>query len=498
MRRSLAAPLLVLCAAVVPALAACVERVSPDAVDSTVDARVDPTAASFGWVTSGSSRLQTGSLDVPLDHDDPSKGTITLHVVRHLADPDLRIGTLLVNPGGPGIGGTWLAREAEGIYTERLLDRFDILAWDPRGTGESDPHIDCIDNYDRYYAMVDLTPDTAEERQFAVDTAREFADACATKNADLLQYVGTNSSARDIDLIRRALGEDTISYFGFSYGSELGAVWSTMFPDTVRAAVLDGAADPNADATESNLQQAAGFEQTLTNFLAWCDTDTSCTFHGGDGAASAFDALMRRLDESPVPSDADRPDVNLAVAITAVVQAMYSDSLWPRLATALHDAEQGHGRGLLSLYDDYLERQPDGTYSNALEAFQVIRCMDTVERPTVAEDDAGAAAFREVSPRLAPGTIGSYFCTFFPPTTDARIAVSGGAPVPILVVGTTGDAATPLESTRAMARTIDGRLVIVTADQHTGYGVNACVDTAVDEYLIDPVGHTPTNGLTCD
>jgi len=465
---------------------------------SAADARNDASAEEFGWVTSKSDRrLQTGSLEVPVDYDDPSQGTMTLHVVRHLADPEQRIGTLLVNPGGPGFGGTSLAVQAADIYTSDLLARFDILGWDPRGTGESDPHIDCVDDYDRYYASIDLTPDTPDERQFAVDTAKEFTEACVTKNVRILAHVGTNDSARDMDAIRQALGEQTISYFGFSYGSELGAVWATMFPDTVRAAVLDGAADPNADDMESALQQAAGFEQSLTTFLDWCDTDTSCTFHGGDGATAAFDALMQRLDESPVPSDEGRPDVNLAVAVTAVVMAMYSDSLWPQLATALNDAEQGEGRGLLRLYDDYLERGPDGTYADTLEAFQVIRCMDSPERPTVDEEDASSADFREVSPRLAPGTVGTYFCTFFPPTRDPRIAITEVSTVPILVVGTTGDAATPLEGSRSMATTLGGRLVVVTADQHTGYGANDCVDAAVDQYLIDPATNTPDDELTC-
>ena len=173
-----------------------------------------------------------------------------LYLARHLATkPDERIGTLLVNPGGPGFGGSELAVHADQIYGQTLLDHFDIVGWDPRGTGASEPAIDCIDDYDHFFAGADITPDDEAERQQLVDLAKEFADDCVDKNADILQYVGTNNSARDMDAIRRALGEDTISYFGFSYGSELGATWATMFPDTVRAAVLDGAVDPTADAT---------------------------------------------------------------------------------------------------------------------------------------------------------------------------------------------------------------------------------------------------------
>ena len=176
-----------------------------------------------------------------------------------------------MNPGGPGFGGSEFAIFAELVpYDEELLDHFDIIGWDPRGTGQSEPFIDCIDDYDRFFAEPDITPESAQERQEAVDLAEEFADDCVANNADIIEHVGTNNSARDIDVIRRALGEETISFFGFSYGSELGATWATLFPDTVRAAVFDGASNPAADPTQSSIQQLRGFEDTLATFLAEC------------------------------------------------------------------------------------------------------------------------------------------------------------------------------------------------------------------------------------
>ncbi|HQZ35984.1 MAG TPA: alpha/beta hydrolase, partial [Ilumatobacteraceae bacterium] len=341
-------------------------------------------------------------------------------------------------------------------------------------------------------------PDDATERQAIADTAEEFADDCATKNADIIDFIGTNNSARDMDSIRRALGEATISYFGFSYGSELGATWATLFPDTVRAAVLDGAADPTADYIESGLQQSVGFENSLTTFLAQCSADDSCEFHNGGDAEGAFDALMTSLDNDPVPSEAGRPDVNLQVALSGVSEAMYSDQSWPQLATALADAHNGDGNGLLALYDEYFARSFDGTYENSLEAFQTIYCMDTAERLSVAEEDATAPEFNAVAPRLSPGTTGSYFCTFFPPATDPRVEITGKGAGPILVMGTTGDSATPLAGTRVMAKSLeDGRLVIVTGNQHTGYGVNACSSDTIEQYLIDPVKHAPADGTEC-
>jgi pimeloyl-ACP methyl ester carboxylesterase len=431
--------------------------------------------------------VETAVLEVPVDYEKPDGPTFELFVARRLADDqENKIGSLLVNPGGPGFGGSDFAIFADQIYGEELRERFDIVGWDPRGTGQSEPAIDCIDDYDRYFSGTDITPDDASEKQEIVDLAEEFADNCVENNADYFEYVGTNNSARDIDSIRQALGEEQVSYFGFSYGSELGATWATLFPETVRAAVLDGAADPNADLVEGGLQQAAGFEATLATYLAQCSDDPSCEFHNGGDAEGAFDALMLALDEEPIPSEPGRPDITRGVALQAVAQAMYSQSFWDQLSEALANAQAGDGAGLLALYDSYYQRQSDGTWGNELEAFQTIVCMDDPERLSVEEDDATAPQFIEVAPRFMPHTTGTYFCTFYPPSIDPRTKITGAGAGPIVVIGTTGDPATPLSSTRAMADTLeDGRLVVVDADQHTGYGVNDCVDDVVHRYLVD-------------
>ncbi len=478
---------------------------STGTIDSTppaTDAPLDPdgtapaTGPTIRW-RRVNDQIEQGLLDVPLDYDDPSAGVYTLYLVRRLADDqENKIGSLLINPGGPGFGGTPFASNAEFIFGDPLLERFDIVAWDPRGTGSSSPAIDCIDDYDQYYAGSDITPDDEAERQQIIDVAEDFAAQCATKNAEILQHVGTNDSARDMDSIRRALGEDTISYFGFSYGSELGATWATLFPDTVRAAVLDGASDPTVGLTESGVQQAAGFEAALSTYLATCSGDPECTFHNGGDAERAFDALMQSLDDQPIPSEAGRPDVTRGVALQAVAEAMYDASFWDQLSDALTDAQHGDGAGLLALWDSYNQRMPDGTWPNSLEAFQVIRCMDEAERPTVAEDDATVPQYLAVAPRFAPNTTGTYFCTFFPPTDQPRVPITGAGAGPIVVIGTTGDPATPLAGTRVMADTLeDGRLIVVTADQHTGYRANSCVDDAVHEYLIDL--QPPESELQC-
>lgn len=439
--------------------------------------------------------VDVGLLTVPIDYADPDGPTMDLFIARRNADdPGRRIGSLLVNPGGPGFGGSIFAIFGDQIYDAELLRHFDIIGWDPRGTGESEPAIDCIDDWDEYAAAIDVADDLAAAN---VEIAQRFAAECERRNADIISFVGTNNSARDMDTIRRALGEDTISYFGFSYGSTLGAVWATLFPDTVRAAVLDGASDPEADRLESSLQQIAGFEESLSTFLARCSARPSCAFHNGGDAEGAYDRLMEDLEANPVPSRPGRPMVGRSVATTGVIQAMYSESFWPQLERALAAADGGDGAGLLELFDRYYQRNPDGSFGNELEAFQVISCADRPERPTAEELSAETARFHEVAPRLVPAdSEPGFFCTFMPPALDPRATVTGDGAGPIVVIGTTGDPATPFESTRRMAQTLeDGRFVIVEADQHTGYGVNRCIVEVVNRYLVDLA--PPADGTEC-
>jgi len=431
--------------------------------------------------------LECAYIDVPLDYSNTESENISIYMTRRPAtDRDRRIGTLLVNPGGPGFGGSYLAERAEYIFSSDLLERFDILGFDPRGTGLSEPAIDCIDDYDDFFAGGDITPDTDAERLEMVDSMREFTETCFRENGEILPHVGTNNVARDMEMIRRSLGEDRISYFGFSYGSELGSVWATMFPETVRAAVLDGATDPEADSLDGSLQQAKGFEQSISTFLARCSDDRSCAFHNDGDAEGAFDELMARMDENPIPTSAGRPDLTRGMALTAVAQAMYSSSRWDALERALDDAQVGDGAGLLDLFDAYFQRRPDGSYGNELEAFLNILCADEPTRITIEEADAEAARFTEIAPRFRPGTTGNYTCVFWPEAINPRIDITGAGAGPIVVIGTTGDSATPLEGTRNMARVLeDGRLIVVTAEQHTGYTSDACAQRIADAYLVD-------------
>jgi pimeloyl-ACP methyl ester carboxylesterase len=437
-----------------------------------------------------------GLLTVPVSYDDPSSDTMELFVVRRRAsDPDLRIGSLLVNPGGPGFPGTDLAIYAETTYGQDLLTHFDIVGWDPRGTGQSDMPIVCTNDYDRYIADVPTVPLNDAERQLAVDRSLEITDLCIERNPVLWDRVGTNNTARDMNVLRQALGEETISYFGFSYGSELGATWATLFPETVRAAVLDGATDPNPDVAA--VQQAAGMERAFDAFLSWCANDSSCAFFNDGNPGDAFDELSARLETDPVPTVPDRAPATLTMLIWAVQSSLYLESEWPDLAEALDAVSEGDGTKVLALYDSYFRRGDDGTYGHQLEAHRAITCPDQAERQTVAEADQEMTLQTAVAPRLHPeGSVGDYYCTFAPPAQDPRVALTGVGAGPIVVVGTTGDPATPIESSQAMTDALeDGHLVVVDAQQHTGYSVNDCIKSVVGDYLVDLV--VPADGTEC-
>jgi pimeloyl-ACP methyl ester carboxylesterase len=428
--------------------------------------------------------LMCARFSVPYDYENPTKGQFSLKLMKRPANkPSKRLGSMLVNPGGPGFGGTYLTDSADSFFGGALLDVFDLVAWDPRGTGDSTPAVDCISNYDPYFTL-DPSPETPAQRQALFDISRTFGEECQKKSGEILPYISTNATARDMDLIRAALGEDKISYFGFSYGSELGATWATMFPTTVRAAVFDGATDPTADYIQSGLNQAKGFETEFTKFLAQCSKNKECAFHNGGRAEAAFDTLIELLDKEPLVVGKDRAPVNQAIALVAVAQAMYSSSMWPELETALDNAKKGDGSGLLSLFDSYYQRSPDGTYGNELEAFKAISCLDDPGPKTVEEADSFIPQFEKIAPRLFATFTSGYDCVFWPAPPDPRIAITGKGAGPIIVIGTTGDAATPLASSRVMAKTLeDGRLIVVENNRHTGYGSNACVTDAVNSYL---------------
>jgi pimeloyl-ACP methyl ester carboxylesterase len=464
-------------------------------LDNTTEFVVNPIV----WTAcdgSTNSEVECGNIEVPFDYADPEQGSFVLYVKKHnAASPADRIGSMMVNPGGPGFGGSSLADDAEYYFSQDLIDRFDIIAWDPRGTGESTPAVNCVDTFDEYFGL-DSPPETPDEKQALIDASQAFNDKCAENSGTILPFISTKASAQDINSLRLALGEEKVSFFGFSYGSELGTTWATMFPETVRAIVVDGAVDPNASSIQEGMAQAKGFEGQLATFLKQCSERTTCEFHNDGDAEAAFDQLVLDIDAKPLEVSKDRTLVTQGVLFTAVAQAMYSDYYWPQLSEALSAAQSGDGKGILQLYDDYYQRKDDGTYGNELEAFLAISCLDDPGATSTEEVDSHIEDFIAAAPRLGGNFAHGYSCALWPVKQAAKVNITGKGAGPIVVVGTTGDAATPLSSTSKMAQGLEqGILIVVDANQHTGYGANSCVVKAVDDYLIKLT--VPANETTC-
>jgi pimeloyl-ACP methyl ester carboxylesterase len=468
---------------------------SVNSLNTTTDFIVNP----IEWKAcdgSTSSEVECGSIEVPFDYADPEQGSFVLYVKKHnAANPADRIGSMMVNPGGPGFGGSSLADDAQYYFSQDLIDHFDIIAWDPRGTGESTPAVNCVDTFDEYFGL-DSPPETPDEKQALIDASQAFNDKCEENSGTVLPYISTKASAQDINSLRLALGEEKVSFFGFSYGSELGTTWATMFPETVRAIVVDGAVDPNASSTEEGMNQAKGFEGQLATFLKQCSEKNTCAFHNSGAAEAAFDQLVLDIDTTPLEVSKDRTPVTQGVLFTAVAQAMYSDYYWPQLSEALSEAQSGDGKGILQLYDDYYQRKDDGTYGNELEAFLAISCLDDPGASSVEDVDSRIAEFIAIAPRLGGNFAYGYSCALWPVRQSDTVTITGKGAGPIVVIGTTGDPATPLDSTRKMAQGLEqGILIVVDANQHTGYGANNCVVKAVDDYLIKLT--VPEKDLTC-
>jgi len=443
--------------------------------------------------------LEQARLTAPVDYDEPDGATLELYLVRRPAsDPANRIGSLLVNPGGPGFGGTFMALNAEAFAAPALLDRFDIVGFDPRGTGRSTPAVDCIDDYDQLFVETDLTPDDEAARERQVERDRQYAQACSTRTGEALAHLGSVNVARDMDLLRRALGEATISYFGTSYGCELGATWATLFPDTVRAAVLDACADPTADPSEGIRQQGLGFQASVEAFLARCvEVGAECPIYNDGDPTAAYLAVRELAATEGIPSLEGRPPVNEAFLQQAVITAMYSEETWSTLAFGLASALQGDGSVLTQLADAYTQRAEDGTWGNELEAFSVISCMDAKVIPTAEEQEALMRDLVALAPLLySEGSFSTSQCSLLPATADTPVTVTGGGASPLLVIGSTGDPATPLASTETMAATLEGSvLVVVDSNQHGSYRFNDCIDEAVHNTLIER--ELPSPGLRC-
>lgn len=446
--------------------------------------------------------FECATLEVPVDYSKPGGETIRLALLKDPADDvSRRVGSLVVNPGGPGAPGTSYAQSAVLVLGEPLRERFDIVGFDPRGTGESAP-IDCLSDAELdEFSAADPDPDTPEEAQAAERAYEEFFAGCMARSGSIIGHVTTVEAARDMDVLRAALGEARLTYLGASYGTKLGATYAELFPTKVGRLLLDGAVDVSLDARQLNLEQARGFEVALRAYIQRCVDGDDCFLGGSlDEGLARVRALIADIEKSPLPTRDGGRELAVGHAFYGLVTPLYNRSYWLILDQALRAAFQGDGTLLLRLADIYLSRDGEGGYSdNSAEAILVINCLDDPYALRAEEVPAEIAAFEEASPTFgaifAWGLIGCHGIQVEATDTVEKIAADGATP--IVVIGTTRDPATPYQwAVKLAGQLSSGVLVTRDGDGHTGYqSGNDCIDEAVEAYLID--GVVPEDGLRC-
>ena len=468
------------------------------AAGGSPSATAAPTVKPARWTDCGGG-FGCAEIRVPRDYAAPTEGYLNISIIRAAATkPAERIGSLLVNPGGPGGSGVEFVRDGLSLFPKELRERFDIVGFDPRGVNSSTA-IRCIDNLDGHAAL-DPSPDDAAELDALVDSAREYADACASRNESTLAYLSTDAVARDLDQLRAAVGDEQLTYLGFSYGTLIGAVYAEAFPGRIRAMALDGAIDPSLDLEAFRTGQAKAFEAALTTFLKDCAKRTSCAFHEDGRTVRAFDTLMASIEKAPIPALrlSDPRMVGPGLAWSAVLGALYSKSYWPILGTALSQAKDGDGSLMLAISDPFRGRKPNGSYSNMQDAYVANVCLDYPAPTDVATFSGWARRLNDSAPHFADMlAYNDLICAFWSVPAQGRPhTVSAPDAPPIVIVGTTGDPATPYQWSEALAgQLVSSVLITRQGEGHTGYGESECVEDAVDAYLLDL--DVPEDGLNC-
>lgn len=433
---------------------------------------------------------QCATVLAPLDYTDPASRAVTLALRVHKATKTPHLGPLFINPGGPGASGTELVTS----FDTQGLEQYDIVGWDPRGAGQSTP-VRCLSDADTdTYLNLDSSPDNEAERVALVEASLNFSRSCWERNGDLLNHIGTVDTVRDLDLLRQLFGAKKLNFLGYSYGTQIGATYAQVFGKNTGHLVLDSAVNITDD---ESVIQAQGFDLALGNFASWCATNTCGLGASKDEVLASVTALFDRLDATPLKVG-DRT-LTQSLAVTGVAAALYSGKeVYPALSAIIQRAIAGNGTNLLYAADQLNFRDQAGHYDTLFYAFPAISCPETKEKGVLAadrtwvEDQKKAPIFGKY---FGPG----YVCPLWgtPQGEYLKLHLTAPDAAPILVVGATGDSATPVQYARSMAKQLtSGHLLIFDGEGHGSYGGNStCVDTAVVKYLVS--GALPAEGTVC-
>lgn len=444
-------------------------------------------------------KFDCGRTDVPISYDEPKGATLPLFLVRVvMAGQTGRIGSLVVNPGGPGASGADAAIGLALTLPTDVMNKFDIVGFDPRGVGLSTP-VRCISD-DMKERLVASEPRPMTDAQLTDDFAltKQVADGCAKQYGDALGTFNTVATAHDMEQLRRSLGDEKLTYLGYSYGTTLGSTYAELFPDRVRAFVLDGAVDPDSDEKARAEASAQGLEKGFDAFASNC-TGLIAGCPVGTTPRQFVTDLLAQAAQTPIPSSqqGETRKATPGVIMTAVQAALYDTASWPQLAQGLAAAQKGDSKGLFSLADGYSGRLKDGKYSNLFDANLAINCADTDKKYTETEIRTLAADWGKKYPLFGAGSAaGLETCSVWKAHRTPLPKRDAPGSAPIVVVGNTGDPVTPLTGAQDLAKAIDnGHLLIWQGDGHTAYPKNSCITSAVNNYLINLA--PPMNGLTC-
>ena len=447
-------------------------------------------AQRFSWEACGG-RVQCATVRAPLDWSAPDGQALTLTVGRLPATASPRLGSLFINPGGPGGSGLDYLR----FFDVRGLERYDIVSWDPRGVGRSTP-VQCSDDasLDRLFS-IDSSPDDAAEAATLNGAVSGFGQDCLRRSGALLSHISTADTVRDLDLLRGLVGDAKLHYFGSSYGTDIGAQYAEAYPRRTGPMVLDGAVDLGGDSPVDQLQ---GFERALDHFATWCAEQRCRLGSTRTAVLDAVSGLLAGLDAAPLPGSGSRR-LTQQLAVSGIDYPLYAGREgWPVLARALADAVgERAGGNLLALADASNERGRDGRYSQFVGAFPAIRCLDS-QATSVAAADRKAAALVPKAPVLGPSAGPDLVCPLWPvpPAPAAKAVDAAGVAAPIVVVGTTGDPATPYEWAKEMRAQLRSSVLITFAGEgHLAYDKSPCVRKLVQGYLVE--GRVPADGSRC-